>query len=168
MAIRPEILLALDKFKDDAAREAFRSEHATNHPIDALVRIRGTMEIGGDREQAVPAAVPWQQLCAVLLSQMPGVDVGKALALVMQGNGKLEAASEELGEAARAAMVALVGGTKRTVRGAVKLKVVVEEITTELAAIEASEQARRLRPAKYEDLDKDELASVRRAQRRTL
>lgn len=202
MAIRPEVLLALDKFKDDAVRdvEDFRiaPKHKTkSFPVDSLVRIRGTVEVGADQEKRVAAKVPWQKLCAVLLDrvrQLGGpVEVGDVLSVVMQGNGKLEAAAEELGEAATAAMAALLGSTTQLVRGPVKVHVTVEEVslpTSERVLLTEAQYAERYEPAggwatrgafeedyraycarlappKMDDLDPGERASIRRAQRRT-
>lgn len=98
------------------------------YTVDTLIRLRGEVTVGPDTEKRVSASIPWQQMCAVLLSKLNGVTVESVLAEALaaqKGDGSL---LENINERARTAVDKLVESTRQTVNGSVKARVEIEEI----------------------------------------
>lgn len=127
MAASPELLLALAKFNDDKVRDAIG---IGEYPIDTLVRVRGKMTVAPDHEAKVATAIPWQRLFALALSKLNNATVESLVAEALRANGQLEGATQEISERARVAVERIVGTSKRTVRGAVRVDLSIEELVT--------------------------------------
>lgn len=127
MGISAELGLALIKAEQLYSEKERASVRASVEPgeyyLDTVVRIRGKLTVAPDHERPVPAAVPWQRLCEVLLSKVNGVTLESVLAEALSGE-----VSEATTERAKAAVAKLVQSKKQTVRGAVKLRAEVEEL----------------------------------------
>lgn len=135
MAIRPEIGLALSKLN---LGDAFRDAVAPGtYEIDALVHLKGAMTVKPDIQDAkVAARVPWQRICAVLLSKLNGATieavVGEALAATEGSSRAFDELEAAVAARAAAAVERLLEGSRQTRRGAVSVSLpVVEEIVLE-------------------------------------
>lgn len=110
--------------------EAFRSAvEPGEYLIDTTVRIRGKLTVSPDKESAVSTAVPWRDICAVLLGMLNGVSVESVVRQALEGSGKVALLAEQVDERAKKAMEVLVNRSVRTVRGSVKARVEVEELS---------------------------------------
>ena len=168
--IDPKNMLAILKYKVEETVFADAVDPG-EYAIDFVCRIRGTMRKGADHTARISAAVPWQQLFAVAMSKLNGVTVESIVEEALKGNGRIAALAADAKERAQAAVDQLVGETERTVRGAVRVALEVEELPPGLtqAAFEALDTVRSAELAKrratMDDLDPGERASVARARR---
>lgn len=106
----------LGKFRDLVAPGEYE--------VDTTVRIRGKVTVAEDTEKRVPLAVPWQKVCAVLLSKLNGVTVEAVLAEALRSEFDVEGVTTR----AQAAIEKLVESTKRPTRGAVRSRILIEEV----------------------------------------
>jgi hypothetical protein len=130
-------ITAIDKMiKTASGKEARNLLSVGTHPVDCLVRVKGTIKVGEDFEKKQTNKLDWIGLCALALSKLNGVTV-ESLIAEFEANG---VDGKTIKKQAQEKIDALRDTTWQTTKGAVttQLNYTIEAVEEATEATEAT------------------------------